>query len=1001
MENLKLNNKILIENYIKSQSYQKEFKDFMLKMLDKYDVDIFNLNGIGEQLDINKAIKRMVNANSVANGSIDSNANAGKTTAITIMHEIAKPHALMQSYYRIWKWLKKNRSLEKANNFIEYQISGAFYVNDMHYISYPMSYCYNHSCLNIAMQGLVGIDTNDTLPPKYLRSYFDIIEAYLLIAGNATAGATGISNLLVVASVFLKKMIQNDFTDSHTHLESEDDCWTHFKEELTSFIYRVNQACRGNQSLFTNVSIFDKYFLENIIAETELIIDGKRYGTDIDTVNKVQEIYLDIMNEEAERTVHTFPVTTACFSTKVDEETGKTIIQDKDFLDFICKKNEARGFINIFGGDTSILSSCCFDGEQEVLVKDSKNGVRLISFIDLMSELTINRPNLKVMNNGAWSSARVIKVPRGNKKMFNINTVKHQHFICTEDHMLLTDRGEIRADELKDTDYLLMSTLTLPVITERDERLTYEQGVLVGAYLGDGNIYRRKDNNGCELTLSLNDKKVVKLESILKEAIRQIAPERTLRINPSVNNVVFAKVNGVEIGDFIERWCITGHAENKNLNLNVLCQTEEFRKGILDGLHATDGHSEYNIVYTSSEALMKSIECLIVSLGGFCNISVDTRVDEPIVIRGQEHKRNNLIYHIRFMFNRHKKIENILKVKHNQLFIKVNSIEQIKDYNKEFVYCMEMADEEDHYFTLPNGIHLSNCRLRSDASNKFFNSFGGASDSIGSSGVVCINLPQLAYKNKDSLDNFKIELKTLVDLAQDINYAKRCLLKASIKKGHLPLYSNDYMDLTKQFSTLGFIGIYEACEILGYDIVNEDGLKVATDILSTMEQYNNEFAQQYKIPCNLEGIPGENTCVKLAAKDKILGYNNDYTMYSNQFIPLSKSCNLLDRILLSSSMDKYCSGGSIMHITVDNKISLDTMKELTKNIIESGVKYFAFNYEINQCKNCNKIFVGKAKECPNCNSTDIDRYMRVVGFLTKKSDWSDARQAEDRQYYNF
>jgi ribonucleoside-triphosphate reductase len=90
-----------------------------------------------------------------------------------------------------------------------------------------------------------------------------------------------------------------------------------------------------------------------------------------------------------------------------------------------------------------------------------------------------------------------------------------------------------------------------------------------------------------------------------------------------------------------------------------------------------------------------------------------------------------------------------------------------------------------------------------------------------------------------------------------------------------------------------------------------------------------------------------------------------------------------------------------MHVTVDSKINLDTMKDIVMSIIESGVKYFAFNYEINQCKECSKIFVGKTEHCPECKSENIERYMRVVGFLTKKSSWSDVRQAEDRQYYNF
>ena len=60
------------------------------------------------------------------------------------------------------------------------------------------------------------------------------------------------------------------------------------------------------------------------------------------------------MNEELKRTPLTFPVTTACFS--VDEDKN---IRDEDFLDFIAKKNQDYGFINIYCGDSSTLSSCC------------------------------------------------------------------------------------------------------------------------------------------------------------------------------------------------------------------------------------------------------------------------------------------------------------------------------------------------------------------------------------------------------------------------------------------------------------------------------------------------------------------------------------------------------------------------------------------------------------------------------------------------------------------
>lgn len=641
-----LQTKTLIQNYINSQSYQEEFKDVMLNMLDTYGVEMFNISGIGEQLDINSAVKKLVNASSTAGGTIDGNANVGGVTAGGLLQEINKPHLLIQSYYRIWKWLKKNRGLDVANTFVEKQINGAIYMNDMHYIVGCISYCYNHSVLTIINQGLIGIDEKgDALPPKHLRSYFDQIEAYLLIAGSNTAGATGIAGLMLGASIFMDKILKTG-KDSGVPI---GDPWRYLKEELTSLIYRLNQPSRHLQSLFTNVSIFDDYFLDTVIPEYFAIIDDEVYQPSKELVKKVQQVYLDVINEESKRRVLTFPVTTACFSIKRDENTGKTELRDHAFLKQIAEANLETAYINIYAGETSTLSSCC--------------------------------------------------------------------------------------------------------------------------------------------------------------------------------------------------------------------------------------------------------------------------------------------------------------------------------------------------------------RLQSDKSNKFFNSLGGASDAIGSFGVVSVNLPRIAYKHKGDIEGFMQELEDTSYLAQECNYAKRCLLKSTIAKGHAPLYTNGYMDLKNQFSTLGFVGLYEACEILGYDITKYDGMEIGKDILGKMKEVTENVQEKYKIACNLEGVPAEGLAPKFAKKDRVLELNTEYKLYANQFIPLHKRCNMLNRIQLQAEYDKYCSGGSILHLNVDQKIDLPTMENLIEAVIQSGTRYFALNYNIYQCNKCRGITVGTTSTCSHCGSTDIERYLRVVGFITKVKDWVPARIEEDRQFY--
>lgn len=645
MDRKQVETKKLIVNYINSQSYQPEFKHFMIDMLEQYGVEMFNISGIGEQLDINHAVKKIANAHTTAGGTIDGNANVGAITAGGLLQEINKPHLLIQSYYRIWKWLKKNRGIAMANTFVEKQINGAIYMNDMHYIVGCISYCFNHSVMNIVNQGLTGIDSKgDALPPKHLRSYFDQIEAYLLIAGSNTAGATGISGLLVGASIFMDKILKTG-KDGHTTI---GDPWQYLKEELGSLIYRLNQPARHSQSLFTNVSVFDDYFLEEMLPDYFAIIDDEVYRAELDTVKRVQQVYLDVMREEGRRRVLTFPVTTACFS--IDKTEEGTTLKDYNFLEQICKANEETAYINIFAGETSTLSSCC--------------------------------------------------------------------------------------------------------------------------------------------------------------------------------------------------------------------------------------------------------------------------------------------------------------------------------------------------------------RLQSDKANKFFNSLGGASDAIGSFGVVSVNLPRIAYNHKGDMDGFMKELEEVSYLAQECNYAKRCLLKNTIEKGHAPLYTNGYMSLKKQFSTLGFVGLYEACEIMGYDITKYDGMEVGKTILGKMSEVINNVQEKYKMACNLEGVPAEGLAPKFAKKDKLLNLNESYDLYANQFVPLHKRCNMLQRIQLQAEYDKYCSGGSILHLNVDQKIDVDKMKNLVEAVIKTGTKYFALNYNIYQCNDCNGITVGTTSACEHCQSENIDRFLRVVGFITKVKDWIPSRATEDRQFYN-
>ena len=59
------------------------------------------------------------------------------------------------------------------------------------------------------------------------------------------------------------------------------------------------------------------------------------------------------------------------------------------------------------------------------------------------------------------------------------------------------------------------------------------------------------------------------------------------------------------------------------------------------------------------------------------------------------------------------------------------------------------------------------CRLRSDKSSEYFNSFGSGSTKIGSLGVCTINMPRLAFKHTGNDDAF---IDNLIELAIDCQH---------------------------------------------------------------------------------------------------------------------------------------------------------------------------------------------------------------------------------------
>ena len=332
-----------------------------------------------------------------------------------------------------------------------------------------------------------------------------------------------------------------------------------------------------------------------------------------------------------------------------------------------------------------------------------------------------------------------------------------------------------------------------------------------------------------------------------------------------------------------------------------------------------------------------------------------------------------------------------------------------------------MKWSDSNFFVSDNIGILSNCcRLLSDTNklNAFINSIGGTALSIGSVRVNTINLTRIAYEvlnnkiiTEDNLEKLEeAYLKLLEDrtlLNCKVLSSMRHVIKRNIEKDLLPNYMDGAVELDKQFCTIGILGLYEVMDLFGLINTDELGNKSYSDeaiqfgsaILQKINEVKDNFECDFSF--NVESIPAENCAGVMATANNLLFEKNDYYILSNQWIPLKEKCTIQEKCRLGSIFDIQCGGGTIAHINIENRFpNKDVAWEMLNYVAKQGVMYFAFSPTISVCED-KHAFIG-TKLCPVCGKPEADKYARVVGFLTPKSNYQAIRKREfdERKWYN-
>lgn len=263
----------------------------------------------------------------------------------------------------------------------------------------------------------------------------------------------------------------------------------------------------------------------------------------------------------------------------------------------------------------------------------------------------------------------------------------------------------------------------------------------------------------------------------------------------------------------------------------------------------------------------------------------------------------------------------------------------------------------------PGDVRSMCCRLQLNV-KELLNKTGGlfgSGEQTGSVGVVTINLPRLAYLSKGNKFELFQNLKELMRLAKESLEIKRKEVQKWMDAGLLP-YSKRYLGtFNNHFSTIGLVGMNEACQNFFQDkkkdITSSEGKALAAEILNFMREEMTKFQEETGHLYNLEATPAEGTAFRLAKHDKkrypeIIASGEDTPYYTNSSqLPVGHSDDIFEALDHQEELQTLYTGGTVFHGFVGEKISdWKTARDLIKKVCTKyRVPYFTITPVFSIC----------------------------------------------------
>lgn len=1007
-----------IEKLIAPHSFQPEFVECLRNIEKKYGFELFQISGIGKQLDINWFAKQFFGKKTnTADVSVDSNSNVGLKNVVIWDNELSKPLKLISSYYRMWKGMKKKFGLDYANEAVRKQLTGEIYINDFHSFASNLYYSYyGKTVITVRYRG--------QLLTLNMEELFDMFKDKVeIFPDRETINLTNVNiQVLDKGGKFVKltHVLRHKPHNELLKIETKNGMTTVVTEDHPVILEDGSEKFAGDLSIGDRLMISDcKY---DIFDDKNTEIDRTKYlvgfvigdgyltgGTERDCQAAIAQkgleqsrVYQYILEESPDTT----------------NKCNKTNTEGMSFVNFgnkcwVCKnadikkgaqnKTLPKDILNWNKSEILSLLAGLIDSDGCVNSANGMVDIRICGY-------SVVQQVAEILRSLGFDRVRTSHINHKNRAgsfrtwydLYRVSFVANDPVLISFSDKLTKYKDLVTKERGIDGRYETNEVLKILPLLQDTPEYVYDITTETGHFHCQGMIQHNCYNystldtahKGIPVGIDAEKSEPTKYLNTFFEHLQLFS----IHCGSSSLGAVGLADLLLTVSAYVKRILTVQGDQHVHFATEEDCWTYVKEKLT-------------NFIYFLNQP-NRIVQSLFSNVSIYDDNFLDTMIEFYFIdADGNTYfAEKDIVKRVQKIF-----LETMNEIMERRLItfpvvtacFSLNDERDIQD--EEFLKWVLETDKKFRFVNLYAGATStlsSCCRLRSDKTNKYMNSLGSGSSRIGSAGVVTQNLQRLAAMSDGNIDKFKQMLADNIRMSQRINGVKRGIIQKAIDEKMFPLYNLGYVDLKTQYSTTGVVGLYEALQTLGHDIKTEEGEALAEDILKFINTITDEMSDELKAPCNVEQIPAENVAVKLAKKDKLLGYNDKYDIYSNQYIPLKDmDADMFTRVRLVAHLDKYMSGGSILHININEDVAdTDTFVELAKVMYKMGVVYFAFNKLLAFCNDCDTTFTTNKETfdanevtCPKCGSHNTECALRIVGFIRKFRSWSSERQAEGKQ----